>query len=109
MAMILLIGTDQEHQENLACRLRVRGHSVRIVNDSASSEVERRALILSAEVLIIDVTQLAETNRPDLRQTCEEAQMDGHPALVLCYSRTDRGPRFELAIERLGARYVYSD
>ena len=108
MAKILLIGTDREHQDNLVHRLRVRGHSVEIVNDWASLEVKRRTLMLSAEIVIIDVTQLTENNRPDLRRTCQAVRMDGCPTLVLCYSRIDRGPRFELAIERLGARYVYS-
>jgi DNA-binding response OmpR family regulator len=109
MAKILLIGADREHRENLARRLRAHGHSVEIVNDWASSEVKRRTLISPAEILIIDVTLLTENNGPDLRRTCHAARMDGYPTLVLCYSRTERGPRFELAIERLGARYVYSD
>jgi hypothetical protein len=106
MAKILLIGTDGEHRHNLACRLRVRGHSVDIVNDWAS-EVKRHILMQAVEIVIIDVTQLAENDRPDLRRTCQTVRMDGYPALVLCYSRSDRGPHFELAIERLGARFVY--
>lgn len=108
MARVLLIGSDRMYQENLATQLRTRGHVVEVANDCRGVTRAQCALRSSAEIVVVDVTQLSEDGRHQLLRICQQPREDGFPSLVLCYSRTNHGPQFELSIERLGARYVYA-
>jgi hypothetical protein len=109
MATILLIGSDQTDQENLAATLRARGHSVLLTENWHFSSTDFNARLSSADIAIVDVTRLDEDSLRQLRHICLRTRQDQFPVHVLCYSRTFRGPRFELDIERLGARFVYAD
>jgi DNA-binding response OmpR family regulator len=109
MATILLIGSDQTNQENLASTLRARGHSVMTADWSRLQSADWNTRMSAAEIAMFDVTQLDEDSRRQLRRICQWPRQDGFPILVLCYSRAYRGPRFELDIERMGARFVYAE
>jgi DNA-binding response OmpR family regulator len=107
MASILLVSGDRMGRDDLAAKLRARGHSV-ILTCTKGLSVKLAAHLQSVEIVIFDVTALANGDKETLRQLCQFPRQDSCPALVLCYSRIDRGPHFELALERLGVRYVYA-
>jgi hypothetical protein len=109
MATILLVGEDLTDRENLAAKLRIRGHDVVETDYSELPLVSWNAHMASAEIAILDVTNVPENGKRQVRSICQQPRQDGFPALVLCYSRTYCSPRFELDIERLGARFVYAE
>lgn len=108
MATILLIGSDQTDQESLASKLRTRGHVVMIADNCRLPSTDWDTRLSSVEIAVFDVTQLNDDCKHQLRKICQQHKQDGFPVPVLCYSRIYRGPRFELEIERLGARFVYT-
>jgi DNA-binding response OmpR family regulator len=109
MATILLLGSDKKNQENLASALRAKGHSILVADNCRISFTDWSARISSAEIAVFDVTRLDDDGKRQLRSVCQQPWRDGVPVLVLCYSRAYHGPRFELDIERLGARFVYAE
>jgi DNA-binding response OmpR family regulator len=109
MATILLIGSDQTDLENLASKLRTRGHTVLIADNRRPSSTDWSARMSSAEIMVFDVTNLNDDSKRQLRTICQQPRQHGFPVLVLCYSRAYRCSRFELDIERLGARFVYAE
>jgi DNA-binding response OmpR family regulator len=107
MATILLIGSDREYQENLASKLRTRGHAVLMADNLRLSSTDGNDRMSSVEIVVFDVTHFNEDGKRQLRTICQQPRQDGFPVLVLCYSKVYRGPLFELDIERIGARFVY--
>lgn len=108
MAEILLITPDPSEQTRLASVLRHRGHVVRLADRcqpaTLSSESDRQPV----EIVVCDVTHLDETGWRELRDFADFLRHNPTSILLLCYSRVYRGPRFELEVERLGARFVYA-
>jgi hypothetical protein len=109
MATILLIGSDQTKQENIASALRTRGHSVLVADWCHLTFADWYVRMSAVEIAVFDVTHLNDDSRRQLRRFCQWPRQDGYPVLVLCFSRAYRGPRFELDIERFGARFVYAE
>jgi hypothetical protein len=109
MAAVLLIGSDRTYRENLASTLRARGHSVMVADWCRLPSADWNARMSAVEIAVFDVTQIDDVSRSQLCRICQCPRQDGFPVLVLCYSRAYRGPRFELDIERLGARFVYAE
>ena len=108
MATILLVGSERADQDNLASTLQNRGHDVILADDHRRSLTNWNAHMSSVEIVVFDVTNLNYDSKRRLRSICQLSRPDGSPVLVLCISRSYRGPRFELDIERLGARFVYA-
>lgn len=108
MARILLISPDETEQVRLATELRRRSHSVRMAGRCDSAALGSEGEQQPVEIVVCDVTGLDEAGRRELREFAEFVRQ--HPASIfmLCYSRIYRGPRFELEMERLGARFVYA-
>jgi hypothetical protein len=109
MATILLVGENLTDQDNLAAKLRVRGHAVLLADSRQFPTMCKDARMSSVEIFVFDVTHFDDASERHVRAICQQPRLDGRPALVLCYSRTYRSPRFELDIERLGARFVYAE
>jgi DNA-binding response OmpR family regulator len=109
MAKILMIGSGHEQEEVVAVTLRSRGHAVRNVRSHlAMSDTPDASLRTDdTDIIVIDVTRPTDNARGIIRRICHQPRPDGVIALILCYSRVDHGPQFELSVERLGARYVY--
>jgi hypothetical protein len=108
MATILLIGQDRIDQENLASKLRARSHAVIVADYCHLPSADWDIRMSSVEIAVFDVTRLDDDCKGQLRRICQQPRHDGLPVLVLCYTRAYRGARFELEIERLGARFVYA-
>ena len=108
MATILLIGSERVDQENLASTLRKHGHEVLVADNSRQLITDWNARLSSVELVVFDITHLNDDSGRQLRSICQLSRPDGFPVLVLCVSRSYRDPRFELDIERLGARFVYA-
>jgi hypothetical protein len=109
MATILLIGEKLTDHENLASKLRNRGHAVLLADYRQISMMSGDLRMSSVEIVIFDVTYLDEKDKGRVREICQLPRHDGYPVFVLCYSRVNREPRCELDIERLGARFVYAE
>jgi hypothetical protein len=108
MATILLVGGNRVDHENLAAKLRMRGHVVLMADYRELPLVNWSTPMASVEIVVFDVTNFDDDDKRKVRSICQQPRQDGHPALVLCYSRSYRSPGFELDIERLGARFVYA-
>jgi len=107
MARILLLSPDEPSARDLALFLEKKSHRV-------SVHCERRAFIdspkqdlSSVDIVILDMS----ANRPDdwnaLDCVCKWAGTIDSKLMTLCLSRVYRGPKFELDVERRGARLVY--
>jgi hypothetical protein len=95
-------------QTELAESLRARGHSVILSNYTELSLPSSSGLNSGAEIAVFDVTHPARERVAFVRQFCLHNSLGVCAWLVLCYSRVYHGPKFELSIERLGARFVYA-
>jgi DNA-binding response OmpR family regulator len=106
MANILIVDSDLPHAEALGWALHRRGHKVKIA-DPCCAQLTRIVEPCLVDIVVLDVTQLKDEGWRELRQICQLCTQDKLPIQVLCCSRVYRGPRFELDIEQLGARFVY--
>jgi hypothetical protein len=106
MATVLIVGNERESQTELAAILRARRHSVLISNYRELSLPTGSMIAAEIEIAIFEVTSLNEDSTTILNQFCLGDLRQKRP-LVLCYSRLNHGPKFELAMERLGVRFVY--
>jgi hypothetical protein len=106
MATILLIGSDATDQENLASKLRRRGHAVLLADNRRNYSTDWTARRSTVEIALFDVTSLDDDCKHRSDRICRWPKKDGFPILVLCFTRSCRGPRFEFEIESLGARFV---
>jgi hypothetical protein len=107
MARIVIGGFDQPTAAQLAMRLRVGRHDVRICE--AISDCDRHIIDLGAE---IDLVVMDGTADPGLVDECFKGIADlyarrGRRPMLLCVSRVYHGPRFEMDLENKGARLVY--
>lgn len=107
MATVLIIGSHRESQVDLATCLRARGHSVHVSDYQDLPLSAWTRITPEVEIAIFDVTSINKESMAALQRLClSDCQTFGKP-LVLCYSGVNRGPDFELSMERLGARFVY--
>jgi len=105
MARILLIKFEEATAQRLAAVFEVRRHRVRTYDGPfapyESLEAEGQDLI------VLDVS----ADDADVTKCLTELQRyraaHGPRPMILCASRVYRGPRFELDLEKRGARLVY--
>jgi DNA-binding response OmpR family regulator len=105
MATILVVDVDQQHAEKLNSALRRRGH--RVVNTDRKNAVAIKESECQSDLVVFNISRTDNDVWQALRHVCNLRRTDGLPVLVLCYSKIYRGPRFELEVERLGARFAY--
>jgi DNA-binding NarL/FixJ family response regulator len=108
MHTLILIDSDKVHAEGLAERLRARGLNVMRQAEPKSALSMLRRASTPCDLVLINVSN---SSQPWLR-TLRELQESGHSSsrshpLVLCLSTGKKDPQFQLALERMGARFVY--
>jgi hypothetical protein len=106
-ARILLVNFDKTSEERLTEIFRQKGHYTSIYR-----RVEPLAAHVSKAGQDIDlvVFDVSGNDRETLKQLGDMRRyraQHGHRPMVLCVFRVYRGPRFELELERKGARVVY--
>lgn len=105
MARILLLGPDESSAKVLALFLERRRHQVTVHRELQSAGDSPTRDLDNFDVLVVDMT----ANRPEDWNTLDRLRVETaawNPG-ILCLSRVYRGPRFQLDIERRGARLVY--
>jgi hypothetical protein len=107
MAQILLMNFDEEPTLRLAAFLRAETHEVLIALPTQSYFGWVRGHGEDADLVIIDVSHREKFFWPLLEDISIYRSEQGENPVVLCISRIYRGPRFELDIERKGARLLY--
>jgi DNA-binding response OmpR family regulator len=105
---ILLLNFDPVHREALTRSFEARRYKV------IASEAEGARLhaipddeLRSADYLIFDVTRTDDQSWNQLCRICRVRRHDGWPVMIACSSRRD-DPRLQLAVEELGARFIYA-
>ena len=106
MARILLIEPDKEQATRIEAFLRLEKHDVIRCNILEAREALEQSLS-SRDVAILDVTTDNREIRLALAQIRKYRTHDGPAPMILCISRVKHGPRFELELEKWGARLVY--
>jgi hypothetical protein len=108
VARVLLIDRDAAHAAGLAERLRREHLLVEITENIQHAGMELRRQPQSYKLVVVDVTDVRQPWISIVRQLMESSRQSTFSSmpLFLCFSRVKREPHFELAIERLGARYV---
>ena len=105
MAIILLVDSDLAHMTKLASALRECGH--RVITPTTTDVAAMAFHRVAADLAIVELSHVNDDRWRELRRICQLQTEDGLPIPVVCCSRVYHGPRFELDIERLGARFVY--
>ena len=108
MAIILIISPDEGERKTLDSAVRNMGHIVSLADRLAVLPILARSDLQTIEIVVCDVTALDEPAWRELRAFAVTLRQRPTVVLMLCYSRIYRGPRFELDVERLGARFVYA-
>ena len=106
MPKALLIDDDPVHAERLIHRLTAQQIHVRRVNDSAEAEDELRHPMLPYDLVIVNVSNPDKPWITILAKLQGVCRRSGWGPLILCVSNRPREPRFELELERQGARYA---
>jgi DNA-binding NtrC family response regulator len=109
MSSILIIDKDQAHSIKVADRLRGR-QLIPTTHRELKDALQALYREASAwDIVLVDVSDLSLPWLAILRQLLEacSSHSSPHMPLFLCTSRTKRDPQFQLALERLGVRFVY--
>lgn len=109
MAQILLISSNEVERTKLAAALRHRGHIVCLADHCGTADFRSGIGPQRIEIVVCDVAVLNEAGWRELRALAELLRHDPAGIRMLCYCRIYRGPRFQLDVERLGARFVYAE
>lgn len=107
MAQILLVKINEFEARRLTEFLIVRGHRVTVFEPTQSLVRLLGELGQNLDLVILDVS----LQGPEAGRYLEELKLyraaHGPRPMILCVSHVYRGPRFELDLERQGARVVY--
>jgi len=109
MDRVLVLDNERLHAEEIAECLRSRNMEVTICDTLRHAERMLRHCNTSVVLIVINVS---DSRRPwgriirKLQEVCFQHCSPNSPAL-LCVSRIQREPQFELYLEQAGARLVY--
>lgn len=108
MYRALLIDSDATHAQRLATRLETRKLKVEILSRPQEAVARLNRRDVPCELVIINTS---DPSQPWIRtlgklQVASRQSGSWPRPLFLCFSGRKREPQFELAIERMGARYV---
>ena len=107
-SVIVVVDADGVHREQLISALRDEGYATRSSDlKGVQNDLDLSFILESAKAVIFDLTALSAATWSDLTRICGFRSIDGLPVPVICPTRVDRGPAFELNIERLGAQLLY--
>lgn len=106
MSEVLLLNFDPILAPRLADSLARLGHRVTVHtgHEALSMKLRRES---SFDLAILDVSESSTSVRRNLIELQTYRAGHGVRPMVLCVSRVYRGPRFELELERKGARVAY--
>jgi hypothetical protein len=108
MATMLLIGFNEALKRELSGFLQARRHNVLICTDDQPLAHMLRIHGEDIDTAIVDVSLADTAWREALAEITRYRNKHGVRPGILCVSTVYRGPRFELEIERKGARLVYA-
>jgi DNA-binding response OmpR family regulator len=106
MPRILLVNFDEEQARRMAAFLRTERQQVCVApaTENVSQTVRR---ICGIDLVILDASHREKYARDLLNGIASYRARNGPRPMVLCISRVYRGPRFQLDVERKGARLIY--
>jgi hypothetical protein len=107
MANILLVNFDEERALRLAAFLRTERYEVRINLEAEKFPQMLKRHVCEIDLVILDASHREKYVRYLLTEIASYRARNGPRPMVLCISRVYRGPRFQLDLERKGARLVY--
>jgi CheY-like chemotaxis protein len=106
MAKILVVGSETEDTKRLLARLALHGYTITECADSVSGLSRFDKRVTDFDVVLFDISR----DRPEDWEMLDtlSALRIGAPMQpsIICASRTYRGPRMRLEVERRGARLV---
>jgi len=106
MAKILLVNFEIGQGLRLATFLRVERHDVRVAESSVAS-LRGPQRVTDFDLVIVDASLREQSVRDLVTEIATQRASSGPRPMVLCICRCYRGARFELDLERRGARVVY--
>jgi hypothetical protein len=106
MAKILLVNFEEEQAARLAAFLHIERHEI-CSEDSSLALGQFIRHIAEFDLVIVDASHREQFVRDVVSGIATQRERNGPRPGVLCICRTYRGPRFELDLERKGARVVY--
>jgi CheY-like chemotaxis protein len=107
---ILVVDSDKSHRESLETSLRGRGHRVVGCGPTDLRPYPNLVRSLNAAYLVMfDLTVVSWDTLQGLVRVCRFRPHDGRPLPIICTTRIDRGPSFELCVEQLGATLLYEN
>jgi hypothetical protein len=109
---VLLLDNDAVHAGALADRLRAqRDHQLTLTTHPEPKGVLHtlRREPSAWDIVVVNVSDVSQPWLAILRRLLEASSSHStpHTPLFLCTSRIKRDPQFQLALERLGVRFVY--
>ena len=105
----LLIDGDRIHAMQMLRRLDSRSLRAHIIRDVEQAALALRSSSTPFRIVIVNVSDAAQPWLRNLEDLQDAACIGGRfsPPQFLCVSTRRYEPRFELEIERRGARYVF--
>ncbi len=107
MAKVLLLDSDEGHAKELARWLEQHKHSVAVYSPNRDGLNKLRADDVDFDIVILYMSVDRRADWEILDQIRRIGEGRGPGPMILCASRTYRGPQIELEIEKKGARLVY--
>lgn len=107
MTDILLVDFNPAVTERLMEMLRAKCYSVSIHSCHRTLSETLSTHERNFDIVIIDVSTYSTAVRQHLTLLTAHRAERGPRPMILCVSQVDRGPQFELQLEREGARVVY--
>ena len=107
MGRVLLVNFDETFEGQVMETLHRRGFLVSIYR-RGERLAERLAKVgQEVDLVILDVSHDDQDTQDCFAEILQYRAQHGPRPMLLCASHVYRGPRFELALERKGARVVY--
>ncbi len=106
---VVLVDNDAMHAATLADRLRARQLMLTTHRAPADALQVLRREPSACDIVVVNVSDASQPWLAILRRLLEACASNSspHTPLFLCTSRIKRDHQFQLALERLGARFVY--
>ena len=107
MAKILLVNFDDRSGPRLAAFLRAERAEVGVASEREPFARMLKRKGAPIDLIILDASRQEKHLCKVLNEIAAYQVRNGPRPMVLCISRVYRGPRFELDLERKGARLLY--
>jgi response regulator RpfG family c-di-GMP phosphodiesterase len=104
---VLLLNFDPIHREVLTRNLEASRYKVIAPEAEGTALHAVRDEVCEVDYVIFDVTRTDDQSWNQLRRVCRVRRHDGWPVMIACSSRRD-DPKLQLAVEELGARFIYA-